>query len=172
MSRKPARAGTLQGKYEILLRRLAAELKSFYGPRLVSIVIFGSVGRGTPREDSDVDVLIIADKLPDGRLNRVDEFAAVKKALMADLHALEAEGVFTSLAPVFKTPAEVKRGSLLFLDMIDDGCILYDRSGFWRAYLRDFKRRLRRLGARKVIDGDRWYWDLKPDYKVGEIFEI
>ena len=172
MSRKPARAGTLRGKYEILLKRLAAELKSFYGSRLVSIVIFGSVARGAPREDSDVDVLIVADRLPDGRMNRVGEFATVQKALRADLHALEVDGVFTSLAPVFKTPAEVKRGSLLFLDMIDDGCILYDREGFWHAYLRDFKRRLRRLGARKVKDGDRWYWDLKPDYKIGDVFEI
>jgi len=39
-------------------------------------------------------------------------------------------------------------------------------------YLSDFRERLDRLGARKVFQGDRWYWDLKPDYKPGEIFEI
>jgi uncharacterized protein len=60
----------------------------------------------------------------------------------------------------------------LFLDMIDDGRILYDPSGFWKSFLEDFRQRLGRLGARKIVEGDRWYWDLKPDYKIGETFEI
>ena len=73
---------------------------------------------------------------------------------------------------MFKTPAEVGRGSPLFLDMIDDGRILYDPSGFWKRYMAAFQARLRRLGARRIYKGEKWYWDLKPDYKAGEIFEI
>ena len=122
--------------------------------------------------DSDLDMLIVADRLPRGRIKRVEEFKAVKDALGDRLRSLEREAVFTTLAPIFKTRSEVQHGSLLFLDMIDDGKILYDRGDFWQTYLTHFRERLRRLGARKIFQGDRWYWDLKPDYKPGEIFKI
>jgi hypothetical protein len=56
--------------------------------------------------------------------------------------------------------------------MIEDGRVLFDRRGFWRSFIRSFQRRLDRLGARKIMVGDRWYWDLKPDYRPGEVFEI
>jgi uncharacterized protein len=159
-------------KFELLLRDLRPAIQGFYGRSLVALVVFGSVGRGTPHSDSDVDLLIVADPLPSGRMRRMDEFAAVKKALANRIKLLEECGIFTRLSPVFKTPAEVRRGSLLFLDMIDDGLILTDPSDFRRRYLREFRRRLDRLGARKIYEGDRWYWDLKPDYKPGEVFEI
>jgi len=129
-------------------------LKKHYGARLVSAVVFGSVGRGSPRPDSDVDVLVVAEPLPDGRMPRVRDFAAVKNALAARLANLAKEGIHTTLAPIFKTPAEVRRGSLLFLDMIDNGRVLFDRNGFWRDFIQDFQERLRRLGARKIITAE------------------
>ena len=162
----------VQRHFEALLRALVPELKRYYADRLVSVVVYGSVGRGVARADSDVDLLLVIDPLPDGRLRRVDEFAPVKRALRGRLDRLADAGIHATLAPVFKTRAEVRRGSLLFLDMIDDGRILLDRGGFWKDYMRGFQERLRRLGARKVSVGDRWYWDLKPDYKVGEVFDI
>ena len=36
-----------------------AELQAAYGPRLVACAVFGSVGRGTARHDSDIDLLIV-----------------------------------------------------------------------------------------------------------------
>jgi predicted nucleotidyltransferase len=41
-------------RYAEILERLRAELVVHYGPRLVSVAVFGSVGRGTPRQDSDI----------------------------------------------------------------------------------------------------------------------
>jgi len=163
---------SLQEHFDSLLRVLKAELIRHYGDRLVSVVVFGSVGRGTPGFDSDVDILIVGEPLPNGRLRRVREFDAIERGLSRRLLTLERTGIHTSLAPVFKTPSEVRRGSLLFLDMIDDGEILYDRSGFWQDYVAALRERLSLLGARKIVQGDRWYWDLKPDYRAGEVFEI
>src|SRR3989454_2806507 len=54
-------------RYEEILRRLVTELKALYGARLVACAVYGSVGRGTPRQDSDVDLLIVARDLPRGR---------------------------------------------------------------------------------------------------------
>jgi hypothetical protein len=172
MALRKSRAHWLQEKFAGLLLDVETEVARHYGERLVSLIVFGSVGRSTPRMDSDLDMLIVADPLQRGRIKRVGEFKAVKDALGNRLRSLERDGIFTTLAPIFKTRSEVRQGSLLFLDMIDDGKILYDREDFWQTYLAQFRERLRGLGARKIFQGDRWYWDLKPDYKPGEIFEI
>ena len=164
--------GALEKNFNQLLQALRAELKKYYADRLISAVVFGSVGRGTPRPDSDVDILIIANPLPKGRMRRVREFLAIEERLVRRLKFLERHGISTTLAPIFRTPAEVQRGSLLYLDMIDDGRILHDSTGFWRTYIEALKRKLHTLGAKKIVQGERWYWDLKPDYRPGEIFEL
>lgn len=64
------------------------------------------------------------------------------------------------------------QGSPLFLDLIEDAVILFDRDGFFAGILERFRKRLQELGARRIWKGDWWYWELKPDYKPGEIFEI
>src|SRR4029450_4724150 len=159
-------------KFEGLLEDLLARLKKLYRQRLVSVVVFGSVGRGAPRPDSDIDILIVARPLPQGRMARVREFAAIDEAMSGKMSRLAREGIFPSLAPIFKTPDEVGRGSLLFLDMIEDGRVLFDPSGFWNEYMKEFQRRLHRVGAGKVGQGARWYGDLEPDYRPGDVFEI
>ncbi len=147
-------------------------MKRCYGERLVSLVIFGSVGRGTPRFDSDIDMLLVVDGLPPSRLRRLEEFEQVEHALEEDLKALAGHGIHTVLSPIVKTREEVQRGSLLFLDMIEDGRILYDRDGFFRSFLADFSRRLKELGAFRVRRGGSWYWVVKGEYKPGEVFEL
>ncbi len=148
------------------LDRLPDLCKVQYGERLVSLVVFGSVGRGTPRPDSDIDLLLVIRDLPAGRIARVREFAAIEAALGAE------SGSRVELSPVFKSPEELTQGSLLLLDMLDDARILYDQDDFFKNYLRDLSARLQKLGARRIWRGDTWYWDLKPDYVRGEVFEV
>ena len=38
----------------------------------------------------------------------------------------------------------------------------------FRERLEKLRARLRELGTRKVVSGDSWYWDLKPDAAPGE----
>jgi uncharacterized protein len=159
-------------KLESLLAHLLTSCQRHYGIRLVSLAVFGSVGRGTPREDSDIDLLIVARDLPDGRLPRVEEFRAVETALGPCLAEARSAGLATELSPIFKTPAEVEVGSALFLDLIEDARILYDQDGYLRNALDNFRARLERLGARRVWRGNAWFWDLKPGYKPGEVFEL
>ena len=149
-----------------LLNRLTSMCKEYYGERLVSLAVFGSVGRGTPRPDSDIDFLLVIKDLPVGRIARMKEFAAMEISLgLATKSRIE-------LSPVFKTPEEIANGSPLFLDMVDDVRMLFDRDDFFKGVLKNLKERLKKLGARRIWQGNVWYWDLKPDYKRGEIFEI
>jgi predicted nucleotidyltransferase len=163
---------SINSQFESLLAHVLAACQQRYGPRLVSVAVFGSVGRGTPHPESDLDLLIVADDLPDGRLQRVAEFRAVEAALSSHLAEARAAGLSPEVSPIFKTPAEAQRGSPLFLDMIEDARVLYDRGGFLQETLARFKARLDRLGARRIWRGDAWFWDLKPDYQPGEVFEL
>jgi hypothetical protein len=56
--------------------------------------------------------------------------------------------------------------------MTDDARILYDRGDFLRRELQKFSQKLKKLGAQRVWQGNAWYWDLKSDYKRGEIIEL
>ena len=149
-----------------LLNRLVSLCKEYYGERLVSLAVFGSVGRGTARPESDIDLLLIVKDLPKGRIARVREFIALEVAL-----GIATKGRF-ELSPVFKTPEEIANGSPLLLDMVEDARILFDSEDFFAGTLKNLKARLQQLGARRIWQGNMWYWDLKPDYIQGEIFEI
>jgi uncharacterized protein len=155
-----------------LLGALVAACQRQYGRRLVSVAVFGSLGRGTPRPDSDVDVLIVAEGLPRGRMARVAEFTGVEAELAEVLRRLRGVGITTMLSPVFKTPSEIEQGGLLFLDMLDDARILVDRDSFLAHAFDGFRERLTKLGARRIWRGNAWFWDLKPDYRPGEVFEL
>lgn len=152
----------LREGFSRLVARAAEELQQHYGDRLVSVAVFGSVGRGTPSPFSDVDLLIVAEPLPRGRLARVAEFQDVEEKLEPILRELADRGIRTELSPVFKTPSEVKLGSPLFLDMVEDARLLYDRNGFLSSYLAQLKRKLRESGARRLPYRGSWYWDLHP----------
>ena len=149
-----------------LLNRLTSLCKEHYGERLISLAVFGSVGRGTARPDSDIDLLLVIRDLPNGRIARVKEFAAIETTLDMNMQGR------IELSPVFKTPEEIANGSPLFLDMVEDVRMLFDRDDFFKSVLKDLKERLQKLGARRIWQGNVWYWDLKPDYIQGDVFEI
>ncbi|MFB3904719.1 MAG: nucleotidyltransferase domain-containing protein [Acidobacteriota bacterium] len=64
--------------FDVLLDKLAKACREVYGERLISLLVFGSVGRGTPNPDSDIDLLLVVAGLPQGRVRRVREFFAVE----------------------------------------------------------------------------------------------
>jgi len=162
----------LKEAFAILLERLLPAIRAGYGERLVAVAVYGSVARGVMRPDSDVDLLIVARDLPHGRLKRMKEFAAVEEALTDTFLALRSQGIDTTLSPVLKTPDEVLAGSPLFLDMVEDAQLLFDQNDFLNQQLAKLRRRLAELGAKRIWRGNAWFWDLKPDYKPGEVIEL
>ena len=157
---------------EYMSRHLAEKVVDFYKDRLVSLLLFGSVGRGTLNQYSDIDMLLVADRLPKGRMRRIEEFIAVENQLESNLQSMQKQGWQTYLSPVIKTPEEVLQGSFLFLDMIDDSKILFDRDNFICEYLHSLNERLAEYGAVKVQWKGGWYWNLKPDFKPGDVVSL
>ncbi len=158
--------------FETLLSRLLAASIQCYADRMISLAIFGSVGRRTPRPDSDLDILIVADPLPDGRLKRMAGFARVEEEMRPVLAEARATGITTELSPVLMTPSEILRGSPLLLDLTEDCRFLHDKDGFLQSALEQFRARLERLGARRIWRGNAWFWDLNPGYQPGDVFDL
>ncbi|MBQ6885460.1 MAG: nucleotidyltransferase domain-containing protein [Clostridia bacterium] len=50
-----------QNQLNSILQKFEQEAKAIFGDRLVSIVLFGSYARGDFDEESDIDILILAD---------------------------------------------------------------------------------------------------------------
>ena len=158
--------------YKTLIERLIEALKRKYGDKFISLVVFGSVARGEARKDSDVDLLLVIDSIPKRRLERQKEFMEVEKELEGYLNELFDEGYFIDFSPIIKTPEEATRLSPLYLDMVEDAIIAYDKDDFFAKILERVRKRLEELGSKRVRMGKKWYWILKPDYRFGEVIRI
>ncbi|MEM3465980.1 MAG: nucleotidyltransferase domain-containing protein [Candidatus Jordarchaeales archaeon] len=170
-ARMGARGG-LQWPYGEVLSLLVERLLERFGSDLVSVVVYGSVARGEARRDSDVDLLIVLKGMPKGVFKRQELFMEVEEKLGENLDRLEELGYHVEFSPVIKTPEEARVFSPLYLDMVEDAVILFDRDGFFDGVLRRLRGRLQELGAERVRLGKAWYWRLKRDYSFGDVIEI
>jgi len=82
------------------------------------------------------------------------------------------QGIVTEVSTKLKTPAEAAQFTPLYLDLTEDALILYDRDGFFQGVLDRLRQKLAALGARRIRQGQIQYWQLKPDYRWGEVFEL
>jgi len=162
----------LYGEYARLIVRL---LKARLGEGLVSAVLFGSVARGEAKEGSDLDLLVVLEGFNGSFGERFRLFQEIEGELLNSKprRRLRKRGLGTLISPIPLTKEEVGRHPPILLDILTDGIILYDKGDFIKEHLNELQRRLEALKARKVqLPDGRWYWDLKPDYKLGEVIEI
>lgn len=125
--------------YKTLIEKLIESLKRKYEDRFISLIVFGSVARGEMRKDSDIDLLLIIDSLLNGRLERQKEFIEVEKEMEDYLNALFDEGYFVDFSPIIKTPEEAMKISPLYLDMVEDATIAYDKDDFFKNILESIR---------------------------------
>ncbi|MDW8101583.1 MAG: nucleotidyltransferase domain-containing protein [Anaerolineae bacterium] len=150
-----------------LARQYAEALQRYFGERLVSVVLYGSVARGNHTTNSDIDLLIIAESLPESRRER--------NRILVEIEEKEFSSTLAALhrhSTRIKTPEEALIFSPLYLDLTEDSVILNDKGGFFEGVLERLRRRLKELGARRIWRGKVWYWELKPDLKWGETLEL
>lgn len=140
-------------------------LKSRWAEELVSVILFGSWARGTAKEESDFDLLIVKRNLPQKRSERYREILALKEAVSLDF----AERIST----ILYTPEEASVVKPFYLGILTTHCILYDKDGFFQKLLSSLQTKLDALGAHCLLDeeGDE-YWILKKDWKPGDVIEL
>lgn len=152
---------------------IANKLEKLLQNDLISVVLFGSTARGEAGEGSDIDILIVAEKFGNG--GRFEVFNAIEKELRTSNEYRELQGnkLGTLISPVPLTPSEIEKNPSILLDIVSDGIILYDVDDFIENKIESLSKKLKKLGSKKIfLDDKRYYWDLKPDYKFGEVVEI
>ena len=160
------------GPWRALAERAAAMYRAALGDDLVAVAVFGSVVRGTQEARSDLDLYVVtrpeASVWFDPRLRdrrRICETTEYQR--------LAREGYRPDPQPVFHTVAELKRHPWLLLDIAHHGVVLYDPERVLEMELAAERARLRALGAKRVErPAGTWYWDLKPDWRPGDVIEL
>lgn len=142
------------------LRAVVTSARATYGDDLVALAVFGSYGRGTATASSDLDLLVVLRRRPGGRWACLESFRPVEAATDFDL------------SPVFRTPEDLAAGFPLMLELVEDAKILYDPSKVLTDALQHLRLRLQELGARRIPYKGAWYWDLKPDFRPGEVVQL
>lgn len=128
-------------------------LSSGLGDRLVAVALFGSRARGGGGEESDWDLLVVAEGLPESPLERQ---VSLKGLLPPGCEAV-------SLLP--RTPEEFEdHVPSLYLDIALDGKILYDPQGYLSERLSRLRRLMEDLGLYREWTevGQEWRWRRQP----------
>jgi predicted nucleotidyltransferase len=124
---------------------------------LVAVVLFGSRARGDAKEESDWDILVIAEDLPERTMER---YRKTKEILPKDWR-----GRVSILA---KTPQEFEDLLLsLYLEIALDGLILHDPQGYALARLQKLRHLIRAKDLRRKKLGEDfiWQWGTFPGFR-------
>lgn len=153
---------------DLLIDRMRERLAT---EEVLACALFGSVARGQARSDSDIDLLVVVARTGVDTMRR---FVQLLREIAAEpvVVELRAEGLRPDPYPIFMTPKDMEDRPLILLDILDHGGLLCD-TGVLRDRLDRLRNRLHELGAKKVVHADgSWHWDLKPDWKLGEVIEL
>ncbi len=162
-----------QERYLRLIFRCFLEILRDKDIELTSFAVYGSVARGTAKKNSDVDILLISESFRGSLASRLERLCELEEAFQDELDWLSERGIYVHLSYYPLKKGEAKLIPLLFLDMTEEAIILYDKERFLESLLLELKAKLLKQGAKRIfIDEEHWYWDLKPDYKFGELIEI
>jgi len=163
-----------QKEYRRIMEFVVARLIENFQDKLVSIVLFGSIARGEGKGESDIDLLIVIKDLPERYSERLKLFnEAVNGIGRLRLELWEKKRVYPLIDPIILTPEEASTNHPFYLDMVDGSILIFDRGNFMERKLEKLRNRLKELKARKVTLADgRWYWELKPEVKKGEVIEL
>jgi predicted nucleotidyltransferase len=128
--------------YKPVTRRLI----EVFGDRLKTAVLFGSRARNEAGENSDHDIFVVIEGLPDDPLERLKQvrMAVLDVPLRINIIAKTPEQVAANLTP-------------LLLDICVDGVCLYG-GGYFEQFRGKALNALKKSGLTRKRMGRDWYW--------------
>lgn len=139
---------------EKIIGEFVKRIKGRFGGKLVSVVLFGSRARGTYSRSSDVDLLVVADGLPD---NVQERWETLKDARLEFLLGYGAK-VETLLLTRNEVLDNFNSFSPLFSSFVMGSRVFYDK-GF---FMKEFKNFVKSLSVTRIkyFEGGK-KWDLQ-----------
>lgn len=129
-----------------IAKMIADELKAI-PMEIIASAIYGSWAKGLQTDDSDIDILIIANNINPKRHRRGKEIAQIKQYLSINL----------PMDILLLTPKECisnfKNHNPLFLDIAVEGIILIDKDGFLGNLINETRDYILKKGLEKSDDG-------------------
>jgi len=117
--------------YKKPVNEFAKKVIERFGAKVISIVLFGSVARGTSKKTSDVDILIVMRDLPERTIER--------HSLLVDMEVEFIKKYHISISPVCLSPEDFKNINPLFYGILVGYKVIYDPDNFWN----NFKNRIK-----------------------------
>lgn len=146
----PKKTGAGRGLEQEQVNRILEDVlnraRQLLGDALVSVVLFGSRARGSSHLDSDFDLLIVAQYLPDG---------AGRRELALDIAEVGFDyglPVQVILASTEETQGAVNTGAPLMFEIHDAHRVIYDKDDFFRNLVNDFTGLLETWQVCKIKD--------------------
>jgi|LGVF01.1.fsa_nt_gb predicted nucleotidyltransferase len=150
-------------------QKLVGLILDHYSEALVSLVIYGSYARDEARLNSDIDLFIILTH-KEGLKSTIELFYEnIEKNIEEELTALYTKyGINMDLSPFILSKEEANYFHTLYLDMIDNAEIIYDKDNFFRQILNSVSELKTKHGYRKEPVGNTFLWDIKSKNLLGE----
>jgi hypothetical protein len=168
----PVTRAEFPAKWRALADRVIAEYRDTLGGDLLAVACFGSVVRGKPSSESDLDLYVVTHgEVTNPVDQRLDLLGRIRSS--PEYQTLLREGYHPDPMPIFHTATKLTTHPWILLDIVDHGVILFDPEGVLAREFEAVRTRLRELGSQRIQRQDgSWYWDLKPDWRPGEIVAL
>ncbi|GFO97306.1 hypothetical protein ig2599ANME_1506 [groundwater metagenome] len=141
-----------------LVYELTAVLKKKFKQDILSVVLFGSIVKGTSTATSDIDVLVVSGapmkdwRARDKLILDLTEDLELKYATPIHMILVNKDEISHAIESVFP----------LMLEIYEENEIIYDKENFFKKILADFKKNIHRWHAEKIEEG---VWKI-PDMAV------
>ncbi len=133
-----------------MLDEFMEKCRNKFGNKLISIVLFGSYARGTCTEYSDVDLLVVAEGLPENRIARHKILNDVKLEFIYKYH--------TRISPIFIKPGDlsVEHINPLVYGILTGYRVLSDPLNFWSNFMVKLKPKIHEKRPVYIEDKQQW----------------
>lgn len=127
-------------------RGLITEGKELLHFNIVAALLFGSWAKGTETSESDIDLLIVADRINPKRHRRGKEIVDIK-------HCLPTMLIDILLLTNKEALSNFKNHNPLFLDIAEEGIIILDKDNFLKDLILETREYIKQKGIKRFGDG-------------------
>lgn len=122
---------------------VAAYLKDYIyelikNDKVLGVMLFGSIARGNWNSYSDIDLFIVVDSQPLSVMRSTDE---IDRKLKHKQYRLFNQNIGAYVSPLIVTKDSLKEFRMIYLEIINNGMIIFDRNDVLKMFIDDIKKR-------------------------------